>query len=195
MDALVHALEAFFVPAYHPMCDGIALNAISRIQTYLPEAFVDGSNVVARTEMLVASSHAAVAFQKGLGAVHGLSEPIGAVHNTHHGLTNAILLPFFLEDMGEAIEDHCKEVAHVLRLPSAPTGSRSATLVIDWVREMNEKLKVPTSLSEIVSLNEAQVKELAGKAARNSTGFTNAVPFAEEDYDRVLRVALGTIKA
>merc|ERR1711871_1467160 len=99
MDALTHALEALFVSSYHPMCDGIALESLRIIRNWLPIVCDrnDGANdVEARSQMMAASSMAAVAFQKGLGAVHGLSEPIGAVANAQHGLTNAVLLPLVL---------------------------------------------------------------------------------------------------
>ena len=103
MDALTHALEAFFVPddhdggvGFHPMCDGIALRAMKSIDKWLVRVYQNGADKEGRAHLLAASSMAAVAFHKGLGGVHGLSEPIGAVYNTQHGLTNAILLPYFL---------------------------------------------------------------------------------------------------
>lgn len=185
MDAVVHALEAFFVPDYHPMCDGIALEALRRIQYNLPRAYADGSDLEARTEMLVASSMAAVAFQKGLGAVHGLSEPIGAVFNTHHGWTNAVILPHMLRDLGGAIEERCSIVAHALHLPK--TGSSSTAAVTAWAEELNEKMNIPNRLG--LSFDEGKLQEMAVKAAQNPTGFTNAVPFSAEDYARVLRAA------
>jgi len=187
-DALVHAIEAFFVPAYHPMCDGIALQAMQKIHRYLPLAVEDGSNLEARGEMLVASALAGVSFQKGLGAVHGLSEPIGAVYDSHHGLTNGILLPHVLRELGTATDDHCAEIIKVLGLPS---GGRPSTVVIDWVEGFREQLQIPASLSELLGdLDDDAVKELALKAEKNPTGFTNFRPFDAEDYTRVIRRAL-----
>eukprot|EP00931_Biecheleriopsis_adriatica_P121246 TRINITY_DN96332_c0_g1_i1.p1 TRINITY_DN96332_c0_g1~~TRINITY_DN96332_c0_g1_i1.p1 ORF type:complete len:394 (+),score=85.59 TRINITY_DN96332_c0_g1_i1:37-1218(+) len=191
MDAVVHALEALFVPMYHPMADGIALEALRRIDRSLLAAYQDGSNREAREDMLVSSAMAAVAFQKGLGAVHGLSEPTGAVYDVHHGLTNAVLLPYILRDISGVIEDKCKEVAHTLRLPVASSGSSSAA-VVAWAEGMNEKLAIPARLGDILphTLDEGALLELADKAANNPTGFTNAVRYDAKDYERVLRNAL-----
>lgn len=192
LDALVHALEAFFVVDYHPMCDSIALQAMRRIQRNLLPACADGSTDLAvRGEMLAASAMAAVAFQKGLGAVHGLSEPIGAVFDTHHGLTNAVLLPFVLRDLGGAIEERCAEIAHALSLAGTCSG---AAAVLGWVEELSGLLGIPRRLGElkpeIASLDDAAIRDLAAKAERNPTGFANIVRFDAADYERVLRAAL-----
>merc|ERR1719198_515421 len=116
-DALVHAIEAYLVKTDNPQCDAVALRAMQKIQRSLLDAYADGSNVGARTEMLVASSMAAVSFKKGLGAVHGLSEPLGAVYNAHHGLANGVLLPYVLRDLGASINEACGRIVEALRLP------------------------------------------------------------------------------
>ena len=129
------------------MCDGIALESIRLIAEWLPVAFADGKNLEARSHMLVASSMAAVAFQKGLGAVHGLSEPIGAVYDTQHGLTNAVLLPYVLRANQHAIEAKCELIARYLALPGAPGNEYGA--VLDWVESLCNQLEIPHSLKEI----------------------------------------------
>jgi len=188
-DALVHAVEAYLVPTYHPMCDGIALQALQKIAKNLPLAVADGSNLDARSEMLVAAALAGVSFQKGLGAVHGLSEPIGAVYETHHGLTNAILLPFVLQELGTAINDHCAEIIKVLGLPASQT--HASTVLIDWAKELNQQLQIPEKLSDLLGdLNDSAVQQLAVKAESNPTGFTNFRRFTVDDYTKVIRAAL-----
>jgi len=191
MDALVHAMEAFLAPGCHPMCDSIALAAMQKIQRNLLRAVADGSDLEARHEMLMASAMAAVAFQKGLGAVHGLSEPLGAVYGVHHGLTNAVLLPYVLRDLGAVIEDRCADIAHALRLP--PGGSRAGA-VVAWIGELSEQLAIPSRLRDVEpSLEHAapdDISELARKAAANPTGFTNFVRWDVEDYARILRIAI-----
>ena len=153
MDALTHAIEALSVDCYHPMCDGIALEALRLIQAWLPTAVADGSNLDARAHMLAASSMAAVAFQKGLGATHGLSEPIGAVHNSQHGLTNAIILPHVLRANRAAIELKCELIANYLALPPPPAGycegDGGYERVCAWVDAISEIIEIPTSLAEI----------------------------------------------
>merc|ERR1719352_1822774 len=153
---------------YHPMCDGIALQALQKIHDNLEAVVKDGSNLEARQEMLVASAMAAVSFQKGLGGVHGLSEPMGAVYDCHHGLTNAVLLPYFLKDLGSEIEAKCQVVSHMLRLPSNGTSG-----VIDWVEKLGERLKIPRRIGDLVpDMDDAAVDAMAIKAATNPTGFT-----------------------
>ena len=193
MDALTHALEALSVDAYHPMCDGIALEALRLIDTWLPTAFEDGSHLEARSNMLAASAMAAVAFQKGLGAVHGLSEPIGAVHNTQHGLTNAIILPIVLQANREVIRPKCELVANYLTLPPPKPGYSQIddgfTRVCCWVDSLSKRLDIPTSLREI-GLSEANVAELAVKAEANPTGWDNPIRFDAASYERICHSAL-----
>ena len=103
MDALAHCLEAYFSPAYHPMAEGIAVEGVRLVKEYLPRAFRDGADLEARGNMLTAAAAGATAFQKGLGAIHSLSHPVGALYGTHHGLTNAVFMPYVLDFNREAI--------------------------------------------------------------------------------------------
>eukprot|EP00930_Biecheleria_cincta_P002000 TRINITY_DN10307_c0_g1_i1.p1 TRINITY_DN10307_c0_g1~~TRINITY_DN10307_c0_g1_i1.p1 ORF type:complete len:402 (-),score=65.95 TRINITY_DN10307_c0_g1_i1:213-1418(-) len=191
-DALVHAIEAFFVPTYHPMCDGIALQALQKIAVNLPRAVANGSDLAARSEMLVASALAGVSFQKGLGAVHGLSEPIGAVYDSHHGLTNGILLPYVLRELGTATDDRCAEICRALGLTSALQGQAPSTTLVDWTEDfLLRQLQLPAKLGELIELSsDSAVEELALKAESNPTGFTNFRRFSAADYARVIRKAL-----
>jgi alcohol dehydrogenase class IV len=242
MDAAVHAVEALLVPGlYHPLCDGAALQALVKIDRNLRDAVscaeewaekkmqilarADGEDVdpryvehvFVRQEMLVGSALAAVAFQRGLGAVHGLSEPFGAVLDTHHGLTNAVLLPHFLRDLAQQFsadgpsavsrpygqdvhvlrgefEDKCAEVARVLRLNEGSSASaHPVTQVIDWADRFCADLAIPERLGPIIhesKRSSVDVASLAQKAERNQTGFGNAMRYTVEDYERVLRNAL-----
>lgn len=188
MDALTHAIEAYCVDAYHPMCDGIALEAMALIKRWLPVAHADGSDVEARAHMLAASSLAAAAFQKGLGAVHGLSEPIGAVHDTQHGLTNAIILPRALRANGAAIEDKCCRIAHNLALRRSSSSS-GVDAVVEWVEELSASLGIPRSLRDI-GLDSSTAALCAAKAEANPTGWTNPIRFSASDYEELFRQSL-----
>jgi len=193
MDALTHALEALSVDMYHPMCDGIALEALRLVQQWLPVAFHDGANLEARSQMLAASCMAAVAFQKGLGATHGLSEPIGALHNTQHGLTNAIVLPVVLRANRRVIEAKCELVARYLALPSPPHSYSARDggfeRVAYWVDRLSAELRIPTSLRAI-GLDESTRAELGVKAEANPTGWTNPIRFTAAEYERIYQKSL-----
>jgi alcohol dehydrogenase class IV len=198
MDALTHALEAYCVDSYHPQCDGIALESLRMVHEWLPVAFADGSNIQARSQMQAASMMAAVAFQKGLGAVHGISEPIGAVHNTQHGLTNAVLLPHVLRVNRPAIESKCDTVAQALSLPSPPAsynapgadGDSGFYRVCYWVDSMCARLKIPRDLAAVGVPVDGDAAQLAEKAVANPTGHTNPIAFTAEQYEGVFRAAM-----
>ena len=194
MDALTHALEALWVDDYHPQCDGIALEALRLIQQWLPTAVEDGSNLEARSRMLAASSMAAVAFQKGLGATHGISEPIGAVHNTQHGLTNAIILPIVLRANRHApnVEAKMELVARYLALPPPPASYSTDggfERVAYWVDSISDRLGIPKSLATI-GLTDASTQALGLKAEANPTGWTNPIKFTADEYERIYQKAL-----
>jgi len=142
MDALSHALEALSSPTFHPMAEGIALNALQLIKTWLPAAVAEGQNLEARGQMLVASGMGCVALQKGLGAIHALAHPLGALHDAHHGLLNAVLMPYVLEFNAPAIKDKLELLARLLDLP-VPT----AAGVIDWIFDLRETLEIPPTLA------------------------------------------------
>src|SRR5207247_5418991 len=117
-----------WAPGFHPLADGVALEGMRLIQTYLPRACDNGKDLEARSRMLAAASMGATAFQKGLGGVHAIAHPVGAYFNTHHGLTNAVLLPYVIVHNRRAIESHLPVIARTLNLPGEPYAA-----VFDWV--------------------------------------------------------------
>lgn len=144
MDALSHCLEAFSSTYYHPMAEGIAVEGMRLIKEWLPVAVREGSNLEARSHMLIASTMGATAFQKGLGAMHSLSHPCGANLNTHHGLTNAVVMPYVLVWNRKAIEHKMTRLAAYLGLPK-----QSFEGVLDWVLELRRTIGIPNTLADI----------------------------------------------
>ena len=144
IDAFVHCFEAFCAPGFHPLADGIALEGMRLIQTYLPRACENGRDIEARSRMLAAASMGATAFQKGLGAVHAIAHPVGAFFNTHHGLTNAVILPYVIVHNRPAIEAQLQVIARVLNLHGEPFAA-----VFDWVLALRKQLRIPHTLAEI----------------------------------------------
>lgn len=156
MDALAHNLEAFCSPLYHPMADGIALEGMRLIKENLITAVQHGGHLPARTHMLAAAMMGATAFQKGLGAIHSLSHPVGGRYDKHHGLLNAIFMSPVLVFNRPVIEDKLQQLANYLQLPSVDA-------LLDWVRNLSLAIKIPKSLQDIgVGLEEADlIAELA----------------------------------
>ena len=144
MDALSHCLEAYCAPFYHPLAEGIAVEGMRLIKEWLPMAVREGTNLEARAQMLIASSMGATAFQKGLGAMHSLSHPCGANLNTHHGLTNAVVMPYVLVWNRQAIESKMARLAAYLGLANP-----SFAGVLDWVLELRRTIGIPHTLAEI----------------------------------------------
>lgn len=161
MDALSHNLEAYCSPFYHPIAQGVALEAISLVKQWLPVAVRDGRNLEARAHMMVASSMGATAFQKGLGAMHSLSHPCGAVLNSHHGLTIAIVMPYVLAFNRPAIDAQMTALARYLALPSP-----SFRAALDWVLALREEIGIPHRL-DAVGVSRAIVPRLAKMAAND----------------------------
>lgn len=144
MDALSHCLEAYCAPGFHPMADGIAAEGMKLIAKWLPRAVEDGSDLEARGHMLVAASMGATAFQKGLGGMHALSHPIGALLGTHHGLTNAVLMPYMLAFNRGAIEERLARLAGYIGLADA-----SFAGFLAWIVELRRRLGIPHTLPEL----------------------------------------------
>ena len=185
MDALSHNLEAFCSPGYHPMAQGIALEGIRLIQQWLPVAHRDGASLEARAQMMVASSMGATAFQKGLGAMHSLSHPVSSVLGAHHGLTNAVVMPYVLQFNREAIEAKMENLARYLDLPQV-----SFAGVLDWVVSLRRELEIPETLSAL-GVTENLVDRLAPMAAADPSSDSNPLPCTAEDmavlYRRCIR--------
>ena len=145
MDALAHNLEAYCAPSFHPMADGIALEGMRLIKDWLIEAVNNGSNIEARMNMLTAASMGSTAFQKGLGAIHSLSHPVNALNNIHHGLSNAIFMPYVLTFNKEAIENKIIKVSEYLEIDE-----KSFDGFLDWILDLRKKLDIPHKLSEVI---------------------------------------------
>jgi alcohol dehydrogenase class IV len=155
MDALAHCLEAYCAPGYHPMADGIAVEGIRLVFENLPKAFVNGNDLVARANMMAAAAMGATAFQKGLGAIHSLSHPIGALYDTHHGMTNAVFMPYVLTFNREAIEGRIARLAAYCGIKGGFDGFAKA------VGKLRKDLKVPHTLPDLIKGLEMDKKRKA----------------------------------
>jgi alcohol dehydrogenase class IV len=158
MDALAHNFEAYCARGFHPLADGIALEGMRLVHDWLPTAVRDGSDITARGHMLVASTMGATAFQKGLGAIHALSHPVGALYGSHHGRTNAVFMPYVLAFNRPAIEDRLNRLARYLGLAGEGYGA-----VMDWLLALRKEIGIPHSLAEL-GVAEDGVAELVAQA-------------------------------
>ena len=166
MDALAHCLEAYCAPGYHPMADGIALEGIRLIKEWLLKAVEDGSNIEARMNMLTAASMGSTAFQKGLGAIHSLSHPVNGVNNIHHGLSNAIFMPYVLTFNKDVIEKKIIKICEYINLDN-----KSFDGFIHWIIDLRKKLNIPHKLSEVISEKDLEIDKLSKLALEDpSTG-------------------------
>ena len=159
MDALAHNLEAYCASSYHPMADGIALEGMWLIKKWLITAVNEGENLEARGNMLTASSMGATAFQKGLGAIHSLSHPVNSVFNIHHGLSNAVFMPYVLTFNRSAIENKIAKLSEYLELKEASFNS-----FVDWVLDLREKIKIPHKLSDCAKITDKDIEKLSPMA-------------------------------
>lgn len=184
MDALSHNLEAYCSPFYHPMASGIALEGIRLVKEWLPSAVQDGRDLDARLQMLVASSMGATAFQRGLGAMHALAHPLGALYDAHHGTLNAILMPYVLQANRAAIDERITSLARYLDLPRPSFSS-----FLDWVLGLREKIGIPPRLAAI-GIDAAQAELIARMAVVDGSAATNPIQFSESDYAGILRKAV-----
>ena len=166
-DAMVHAIEAYCVPSFHPLCDGLALEGLNLISKWLPVAVKEPDNLAARGAMLVGSCAAGIAFLKGLGHVHAISHMIGAEYNTQHGLTNAIILPVVLRFNLPGMEEKVKRMAESMGLQDV-----SVKGFIEEIERRLDELGIPRSLSEI-GVPENCEERIAKKALRDSAARTN----------------------
>jgi alcohol dehydrogenase class IV len=184
MDALAHNLEAYCAPGFHPMADGIAVEGIRLVATSLRRAVEDGTDIEARANMLIASTMGATAFQKGLGAIHSLSHPVGVALHTHHGLTNAVFMPYVLVHNREAIDDRIARLAAWLGLADA-----SFMGFLDWVLQLREAIGIPHT-SAALGFEEHHAATLAPAAAADPTAPTNPIPVTAADLEGLYLKAL-----
>ncbi|MNQ68132.1 1,3-propanediol dehydrogenase [compost metagenome] len=184
MDALSHSLEAYCSPLYHPMAEGIALEGMRLVKDYLPRATAKGSDIEARLQMLVASSMGATAFQRGLGAMHALAHPLGALYDAHHGLLNAVLMPYVLQANRGHIEGPMARLSRYLGLPKAGVAG-----VLDWVVKLRSELDIPHSLAEI-GIDDARIDQVGRMAEVDPSAGTNPVRYDAQSYSRIFEKAL-----
>jgi alcohol dehydrogenase class IV len=184
IDAFVHCFEAFCAPGFHPLADGIALEGMRLINRFLPRAYADGKDIEARAQMLAAASMGATAFQKGLGAVHAIAHPVGSWFNTHHGLTNAVILPYVMAFNRRAIEDKAAIIARVLDVPG-----RGFDGFLARVMQLRRELGIPHSLADIgVSADKAAI--IGREAAIDPSAGGNPIPVDAAQLERIFRAAV-----
>lgn len=187
MDALTHAIEALCAPAYHPMCDAIAVETVAMIAEHLPRAVRTPDDAVARSHLLHASGMAAVAFQKGLGLCHAMAHPLGARTGLHHGLANAVLLPWVLETNGPAITTPCARLGARLGLAGVadPVGA-----VVTWVRQLTAEIGLPATAPVALGADDLPAL-VAGARAEALYLATNPKPVTDDEIAVAYRSALG----
>lgn len=184
MDALSHCLEAYCAPGFHPMADGIAAEGIRLIARWLPRAVEEGSDLEARGHMLAAAAMGATAFQKGLGGMHALSHPIGALLGTHHGLTNAVLMPYMLAFNRSAVEERLARLAGYIGLEEA-----SFDGFLGWIVDLRRRLGIAHSLREL-GVAEADIDRIAMMAEADPSAGGNPLPFDAAAARKVLEAAM-----
>ena len=186
MDALSHNLEAFCSPVYHPMAEGIAIEGIRLIKTFLPRAVEDGQDTEARRQMLVASSMGATAFQRGLGGMHALAHPLGAIYDAHHGMLNAILMPYVLQANRSAVEAPISRLARCLELPA------SYEDFLQWVLALRQTLKIPNDLRAI-GIDDSRADDIGHMAVADPSSGTNPIQHDNAAYTQILTNAVNGI--
>ena len=188
MDALSHNLEALCSPGYHPMAEGIAIEGIRLVREFLPVAVKDGGNLDARLQMLVASTMGATAFQKGLGAMHALAHPLGALYDAHHGLLNAILMPYVLSANQSAIEARISRLSAYIGLTEPDFAG-----FLSWILELRSQLAIPHSLAEI-GIDHHIADRVATMACEDPSAGGNPIAFSSAQYRQIfLRAVTGDL--
>lgn len=184
MDALSHCMEAWCSPLYHPMAEGIAVEGMRRIDLYLQRAYSDGADLEARMNMLVASSMGATAFQRGLGAMHALAHPLGALYDAHHGTLNAVLMPYVLRANERAIGEPMVRLGRYLNLDQPGTAA-----VIGWVLGLRQRLGIPHTLAEL-GIDTRQADKVGRMAVADPSSGTNPVAFDADEYRGIFVAAV-----
>ena len=179
MDALAHNLEAYCAPNYHPMADGIALEGMKLIKDSLPVAFNDGKNISARQNLLAASSMGSTAFQKGLGAIHSLSHPVNAQFNIHHGLSNAIFMPYVLTFNRTSIEKKIISICDYLDL------EKSFESFLKWILELRNDLNIPNKLSDVLDCKNLDLDQLSLMAFEDPSTSGNPKKISKDDLKSI----------
>ena len=179
MDALAHNLEAFCAPGFHPMADGIALEGMKLVKNSLLKAVNNGKDLEARLDMLAAASMGSTAFQKGLGAIHSLSHPVNAQFNVHHGLSNAIFMPYVLTFNKSSIEKKIISICDYLDL------NKSFESFLKWILHLRKKLSIPHKISDIVDEKKVNLEELSKMAYEDPSTPTNPKKLSISDIKKM----------
>ena len=179
MDALAHNLEAFCAPNFHPMADGISLEGMRLIKKSLTIAFKDGKNIEARQDLLTASSMGSTAFQKGLGAIHSLSHPVNAQFNVHHGLSNAIFMPYVLTFNRSSIEKKIVSICDYLNL------EKSFDSFLKWILDLRKDLSIPNKLSDVMDCSNLNLDQLSLMAFEDPSTSGNPKKISKDDLKQM----------
>lgn len=186
IDAFVHCFEAFCAPGFHPMADGVAMEGMRLVAEYLPRAYKDGKDMEARAAMLAAASMGATAFQKGLGGVHALAHPLGALYDKHHGLLNAVLMPYvMIRNRGEILEK-MDILARVLNLPKNGSGYDA---VLKWLLDFRQQLGIQNALADI-GVPADRIADIGKMALADPSAGGNPIALTSSDYSAVFTKAL-----
>jgi len=183
MDALSHSLEAYCSKFYHPMAEGIAVQGMRLVKDHLPTAVSNGSDLLARQHMLVASTMGATAFQRGLGAMHALAHPLGAVFDAHHGMLNAILMPYVLKANYSAIKEPIALLALGLELEPDFDG------FMNWILALRAEIEIPHDLASIIDVDQVP-NTIGAMAVADPSAGSNPIDFSAEEYQQILLAAL-----
>ena len=175
MDALAHNLEAFCAPGFHPMADGIAIEGMKLIKKSLLKAVKNGKDLNARADLLAAASMGSTAFQKGLGAIHSLSHPVNAQFNIHHGLSNAIFMPYVLTFNKDLIKNRIISICDYLNL------DKNFNTFLKWILDLRKELNIPHKLSEVVEANKINIDKLSKMALEDPSTTTNPKKLTIDD--------------
>ena len=175
MDALAHNLEAFCSPGFHPMADGIALEGIRLVKKSLLTCVKDGKDITARLDMMVAASMGSTAFQKGLGAIHSLSHPVNAQFNVHHGLSNAIFMPYVLTFNKNLIENRIVSICDFLSL------NKTFESFLNWILNLRKELNIPHKLSDVIDVEKVNLNKLSKMALEDPSTNTNPKKMTIDD--------------
>ena len=182
LDAFIHCLEAYCAPSYHPMSEGIAIEGMRLVKDYLPRAYADGSDLEARGHMLSAAAMGAVAFQKGLGGIHALSHPTGALYHTHHGLTNAVYMPYVLAFNRVSVADKLDRLAAWLGIAGGCNG------FLDFVLRFRADLGIVNTTKEL-GVDDRQFARMAKMAVVDPTAGGNPLPLTEDICEKLYQAA------
>ena len=176
MDALAHNLEAYLAPFYHPFAKGVALEGMILVKDWLPTAVKDGSNLEARSHVMAAAMAGATAFQRGLGGIHALAHPLGALYDAHHGLLNAVLMPYVVAANRPAIEGELTDLARALDVPGhSPEG------LIQWILDLRAEVGIPHTLAEM-DIPADDAEKIGAMAIEDPTAGGNPIQFTADQY-------------